>query len=329
MLRLRLTSADLGKIIFAPTAPHTELVGSLQVLQQPTGVGQLDRWRRLVQRQLTPTAGALLDIVPPRGPIPGFLFPPSGLAAVGATSATFGEHFIRTPHSEIRGDIKDLPMTLKPWVRRLIEGDRREVGRLTGAAHDYQRAFVIGWRQARRHTEAELAHRAHLLLAGGLDRALSTLGPMVRWRNPVLEADMPVDINMSAGGKGLRLVPSVFWQRPVFCPDTITLVYPNCATPAVEADSESAEDPLTALLGQTRAAVLRSLVEAGGTTEVARRVGVSIASASEHAAVLRRAGLVATQRRGQGVRHTLTALGLALVRSGGVSVAPVQQRTSA
>jgi hypothetical protein len=46
-----------------------------------------------------------------------------------------------------------------------------------------------------------------------------------------------------------------------------------------------------------------------GLILLARRTGVSLASASQHAAVLRSAGLVATRRTGPAVLHTGTPLG--------------------
>ncbi|MBL1075700.1 winged helix-turn-helix transcriptional regulator [Nocardia sp. 2] len=70
---------------------------------------------------------------------------------------------------------------------------------------------------------------------------------------------------------------------------------------------------LSALLGATRAAVLEAIADGGSTTEVALRLGVSPSSASEHAAVLRRAGLVISVRARNQVRHHLTPLGIALL----------------
>jgi DNA-binding transcriptional ArsR family regulator len=69
---------------------------------------------------------------------------------------------------------------------------------------------------------------------------------------------------------------------------------------------------LAALLGHTRAAVLGALDRPGTTGELARRTGVLPSSASQHATVLREAGLVRTVRDGKAVRHTLTPLGAAL-----------------
>jgi DNA-binding transcriptional ArsR family regulator len=68
-------------------------------------------------------------------------------------------------------------------------------------------------------------------------------------------------------------------------------------------------DSLAALLGLTRAAVLRALRKPHGTADLAYTVGISPASASEHAKVLRDAYLIETRREGRSVRHSLTPLG--------------------
>ena len=71
------------------------------------------------------------------------------------------------------------------------------------------------------------------------------------------------------------------------------------------------EEVLRRLFGGTRAAVLRALSDRVHTTGgIARSLGISIASASEHASLLRAAGLVASERCGNTVQHWLTPLGL-------------------
>ena len=55
--------------------------------------------------------------------------------------------------------------------------------------------------------------------------------------------------------------------------------------------------------------MLRALAEPRGTAELADTVGISQASASEHAKVLRDANLIETRREGRSVRHSLTPLG--------------------
>jgi len=49
------------------------------------------------------------------------------------------------------------------------------------------------------------------------------------------------------------------------------------------------------------------------TSQLARLLGISIASASDHATVLRNAGLIASGRRRNTMVHTLTPLGAGLV----------------
>lgn len=67
---------------------------------------------------------------------------------------------------------------------------------------------------------------------------------------------------------------------------------------------------LGALIGRTRAALLYAVAEGCATTSgLARRVGVSLASVSQHTAVLRNAGLISTRREGTAVHHALTPLG--------------------
>ena len=72
-------------------------------------------------------------------------------------------------------------------------------------------------------------------------------------------------------------------------------------------------DGLAGLLGRTRADVLRELSEAATTGEIANRLKLSAASASEHIRALRMAKLVTSQRHGQSVRHELTAPGQTLL----------------
>lgn len=59
--------------------------------------------------------------------------------------------------------------------------------------------------------------------------------------------------------------------------------------------------------------MLRALREPATTTALAERVRVTLAAASQHAGVLRNAGLVHTTRIGACVLHSLTPLGPALL----------------
>jgi DNA-binding transcriptional ArsR family regulator len=76
---------------------------------------------------------------------------------------------------------------------------------------------------------------------------------------------------------------------------------------------ETGRHALDALVGRTRAAVLRELTVSRTTSELAARLGISSAGASQHATVLRDTGLIASHRNGNTVQHSVTALGTALL----------------
>lgn len=147
---------------------------------------------------------------------------------------------------------------------------------------------------------------------------------MIRWRAPVLEADYPVDRELRLDGRGLLLQPSFFCRgTPVVYRDPVlppVLVYP-VTHPGAPAVAEPGPW-LGRLVGHTRSTVLRSIGNGCTTSELARRTGVSLASASQHASVLREAGLVRTLRHGSSVLHTLTPLGAALLRGGAPVAVP-------
>jgi DNA-binding transcriptional ArsR family regulator len=79
-----------------------------------------------------------------------------------------------------------------------------------------------------------------------------------------------------------------------------------------EPGARSAGD-LERLIGKTRAALLGALTEPASTTGLAARTGIPVSSVSEHLAVLRATGLVATTRTGRFLLHQRTTLGTDLV----------------
>ncbi|MEU4254083.1 winged helix-turn-helix domain-containing protein, partial [Amycolatopsis sp. NPDC026612] len=73
---------------------------------------------------------------------------------------------------------------------------------------------------------------------------------------------------------------------------------------------------MSALLGTTRATILRSAVTGCTTTRLARRAGVAPATVSHHTNVLRDAGLITTDRHENLATHLITPLGLAVLGPG-------------
>ena len=192
--------------------------------------------------------------------------------------------------------------------------------------HDLHRAVVEPrWDGALVAFHAEVARRMPMLAVGGHEELFAALHPRLRWRDNGLDRT-GFDGEYDLHGLGLVLMPSPFWTGdPLFSisADGLrpnVLVYaahlPAAALGGREPparDGLTADpvggDSLAALLGPTRAAVLRALAAPRGTSELAGVVGISPASASEHAKVLRDVYLIETSREGRAARHSLTPLG--------------------
>jgi DNA-binding transcriptional ArsR family regulator len=169
----------------------------------------------------------------------------------------------------------------------------------------------------------DVAERTALMRRHGVLAMLSTLSPDLRLRGLTLEGRYPWDRRVRPVGQGLVLMPSAFWTGyPLITWDPqdgcrCVLIYPARRSPSQGlgsgTGSHPAEDPLATLLGATRAAVLRALCQPHTTTTLARQVEISPASASSHAATLRGAGLIASERHGQTVIHRISDLGSALL----------------
>jgi DNA-binding transcriptional ArsR family regulator len=118
----------------------------------------------------------------------------------------------------------------------------------------------------------------------------------------------------------LDLRPSFHWRCGPLVQDAdrpVAFAYPAApGLPLAPDEGGVRGDALAGVLGSTRLAVLRSLDGARTTTELARRIGVSNATASAHASALRAAGLLTTTRTGRSVLHTRTALAELLLNGG-------------
>lgn len=193
-------------------------------------------------------------------------------------------------------------------------------------ALDVWRAAVAPyWDRIGERLTAECEARGRIVMTGGVEELLATLHPRIVWTGSVLEIPDGPDREIRLQGRGLLLCPSVFLPgkvgRVVECePDTgmAALVFAVPPAGARDADLWGGPGPdvqaLGALVGQTRAAALRVLMTAACTTgQLAARLGISSAGASQQAAVLRQSGLITTRRVRNKVLHTVTPLGLALL----------------
>jgi DNA-binding transcriptional ArsR family regulator len=331
-VRIHFTLTDLARTRLAGgPSPLAVTTFSAFRLTQPTGPPGLDGWRRLVRPALAAAEERRAPGAPqvpyfaqitssdPAHPIPRFLRPHIGLRTLDDEL----ERLLSTPRQALHADLEYVGRhrPLPRWTRDLADGDRTAATGLAQAVRDYHRVAVAPyWRALASVLAAERANRTRQLRDGGIEEVLHTLSPRMRWRPPVLEvrtrADVEYDYHL--GGRGLLLAPGAFVSYVPCDPgdEQPTLYYevaPGAACHPILTPLGGPHEGLAALLGHSRAAVLEVIADGVTTGQLARRVGLSAASASEHATVLRRAGLVTTRRSGRSSHHTLTTLGSELL----------------
>jgi hypothetical protein len=329
VFRIHFTAEDLARtrIAKAPT-PMIELVGAARALRARDRPAQLDGWRRHALQHLSPQARLALSLIPPLGVTPDFLSPQRS-----GTPEEELEHVRATPLRQISEDLALVAETqaLPAWAHRLSDNASLRDDLFDGLTHLYTHLLGSYWTSIEDLQASDRAVRLRQFLIGGVEHVLARASPRwITWNPPVLEIrtvikDASYDLHLE--GRGLLLVPSFFQTRsaavlddghstPVltyFCSQAPSLAHLTVMSP--EPAASSAADAVTALLGRTRAAVLYAIAENPGctTTELARAVRIAPSSASEHATVLREAGLVRTTRHRNTVLHNPSSLGAALL----------------
>ncbi|GAA2679959.1 winged helix-turn-helix domain-containing protein [Nonomuraea recticatena] len=327
ILRIIFTSDDLARVRVASRAdPMWEMVASLHRFQAGDGGAEIAGWRRRARARLA-EAGLLRDVRRLLVPLaPRAAYFPDFLTPIEAQQGTDDgiQAILDTPRTRVRRELDrlraghGLPAHLEDLAR-----DTRAMRQVANVAAGYVRvALGEHWPVVERTVSQDRGTRVRHLAEGGVETMLSGLGPAMRWRAPVLEVDYPAgDRELRLRGRGLTLIPSYFCRTaPVALADQSlppVLVYPVPRKDVPERVNEG--DALAELLGRTRAEVLRCVALAPGcsTTELARRAGVPASSASEHARVLRQAGLIASIRHANLMLHQVTESGDGLLRGSG------------
>lgn len=331
MLRIHFTGDDLARTrVAGGPDPVWESILSLHQLQgrsrDPIGAG----WRREVtgtlrrERLITPLR-LLLALNPPRGYFPDFLTPAGSRYGFEAGL----EEIRATPVAMLRRDIGVLAAQspLPRSATGLAHGEPAAMRDLTHSMTRYREVAVDPyWTRMLAAVEADRRRRARAVLHGGVEGLLDSYRPQLRWISSggsgVLEVPgYPFSRELELHGRGLLLVPSFFCNSvPVALLDPElppVLVYPvdRLGGAGERPPPGQRPDALAALLGRTRAAVLAVVGDGCSTGELARRLAISPAAASQHATVLRNAGLLSTQRDRNTVLHSLTPLGQAILEA--------------
>lgn len=311
MIRIHFSAADLGRVVFpAEPAPLWEAALAARALSASVTGESLSpvarRWRQVAAPLVSPSMRPLLKLIIPAGSFPDFLTPT--VVASGVKSAV--ELLSDTPTEVFRDELDErFPRDTDPFLHSLRSGDAAARQALGTAVMDFhQNVLAQSSDEISRRYAADIAQRAHTLMHGGIETLLTDLHTDVKWSAPTLTVRANKSLDVHLRGRGLLLYPSPLTAECIIDDDPRrqpVLVYP-CADGLDTEPHDPDADTLAALLGRTRAAVLRSLVTPASTTQLARRIHISLASTSEHTRILRAAALITT-RRSQGTSlHSLT-----------------------
>jgi DNA-binding transcriptional ArsR family regulator len=315
MLRVHFTAEDLLNVRFAAApAPLLEwgLVMTLLRAREPDAL--FARWRHSLRGALPDRARFLFELFPEDTLGPVFLDPPlpdlaDAVELVAAAPRHLVEREMHRLHPRQRA--------LGPLGAGLLHRDARAWRHLVGALPVAVASLgTPHWPRIRHGFDADVSWRGALLAEQGLKPVLAGLSPGGHWHGSTLHLPSPLPRDLHLNGAGLTLYPSALWRGPVaHCehPDGSRLLLYPALTPLPLIKNADAADPLSALLGPTRAEILQLLTRPHSTTGLARALGVSPATASAHAKTLREAGLVVTVRDGKEVRHACTTLGARLL----------------
>lgn len=196
------------------------------------------------------------------------------------------------------------PDSVRVWVRRLVE--------------DCDAAFFADtWRRVHGKLAADARHKTQLLRRKGLDHALTAVSPALaledggaRIRADKLSEGQATAMDPEVG-VGLTFVPSHFgWPHLMILhrPGWRPVVHYPVGGPELPAPAsvELLKLRLEALAHPVRIQVCRTTARAPHTTgELAVILGISAPEVSRHLAVLKKAGLIITRRRGRYVMYQL------------------------
>ncbi|MFJ2771116.1 ArsR/SmtB family transcription factor [Streptomyces sp. NPDC087300] len=326
MKRIHFTAEDLARTRVATTIGlAAETFDSVQLLRNRDSSAAFRRWHVSVRGRLGEQAGPLAALMPDRGP------QLDAMSLMGDTASLDEavDNLMAAPRALMRVELEgiDFRPAHRPWARALMDGDREarlQVATALRICHDLTVAPY--WSSVRSHLREVRAGYVSTMADGGVEQLLTTVcAPLVRWRPPVLEVAHARDAEVHLNGRGLVIAPTLFSTRhveflyPSLDPDRApvlavpTLREASFDTTLWEGADESTAPSLDDLLGRTRAAVLEAAVGGCGTTELARCLNISPATASHHASALRKARLITSRREGKAVLHTVTSLGIALL----------------
>jgi DNA-binding transcriptional ArsR family regulator len=321
VIEFRLSVEALGRSRFA-YSPLGELASSLRTLWAPHIDFVLQPWRRAMEKRLRTTNLELLRaICPPGGLAPNFMFVSSSnpkITLEGQLEALTG-----LPVDQLRSDLLEVWPNgpLPDPVAGALDRDAAAFGRhVADALWTYwSLAVAPHWQRIHAVIEDDVSYRAAAILGSGLYGLFSDLHPEISLHGTSLMINKPHHHDAVYTDGELTLIPSVFvWPHLIIGHDISGHFDLHYAARGVgnvwTSDApELTADTLGELLGRTRAAILARLSVPLTTTQLARELGQSPATVSEHLSVLRRSGMLNARRSGRLVFYFRTPLGSSVV----------------
>lgn len=216
-------------------------------------------------------------------------------------------HQVALELAMVDADLSDLPGD-PATARDLLAGQLETV---------WNALLAPQWPALRGLLAADIAYQTRLLGESGAAHMLAGLHPRVRMAGTSVLIDIQSRERLEIDARGLLLIPAVFaWPNVgvvMVPPWQTSLLYPARGIASLWAPRPTPSEPLTGVLGRTRALLLASLDRPAATTDLADQLHLAPATVSAHLNALRAAGLLNRNRNRHRVLYCRTALGDALV----------------
>jgi DNA-binding transcriptional ArsR family regulator len=329
VIRLRLSPTDLTRISVQPgLGPFAEALFSFDAVRHRSHLGDFNPWAQRVRASasdLVRCAAVLFTMHGPPLDLLSYVNPSENLAEAI-------DQMLSIPDPRYRDELRFVlaARRLPPWSAPLIGTDLRARRRLAQAISEAATKFVLpNQERIQSFLATTCAAATGRARSDGIDQMLANLHLSIRWAPPWLTvgANDGAERSYICEGEGVAFVPSALMSehpivfRPVDRSRPWLVFYSAVHDLAdlVRLHKEpNSFDAAARLIGQSRSDLLMTIAERPGrpVKELAARVGISVAAASEHLAVLRQAGLIEGHRQGKAHSHVLTALGASILLAG-------------
>jgi DNA-binding transcriptional ArsR family regulator len=323
LITLALSPEVLGRTRFS-FSPLTETTMSLRLLGRPRPTFALRPWLHEARDRLADVdLELLLSVVPPGPYIPSFLVPPGPVADPSledqlSALTHLSADDLREHLQELWGD-RPMPRRV---VQLLAEGPRAASVLVEALWGYWDAAIRPFWPRMCAVLEDDVSYRMAGLVEGGYFALLKDLHPEITVVANQMRVNKPHFSDSVPEAQEMTLTPSVFAWPDLVLEDggdgRLGLTYAARGIARVwergRTSTTQEAEGLGALIGRTRAAILRSTTVPMSTTHIARELGQSMATVSEHLIILRDAGLVTSRRSGRSVLYRQTPLAEYIIR---------------